>query len=67
MIRLIRKSNSLMLLISNAYAFESVKLLLCLFSKTLSLLILIKMRKKLEKTQPGHPTSSTPRAARVPA
>ena len=58
MIRLIRKSGSLMLLISNAYAFESVKLLLHLFSKTLSLLILIKTRNKLEKIQLSHPTTS---------
>lgn len=49
MMRLIRKSNSLMLLISNASAFESVKLLLHLFSETSSLLILIKRRNKLEK------------------
>lgn len=47
-----------MLLISNVYAFESVKLLLHLFSKTLSLLILIKTRNKLEKIQLSHPTTS---------
>lgn len=34
MIRLIRKSNSLMPLISNAYTLESLKLLLHLFPKT---------------------------------
>lgn len=47
-----------MLLISNVYAFESVRLLLHLFSKTLSLLILIKTRNKLEKIQLSHPTTS---------
>lgn len=48
-----------MLLISNAHAFESVELLLRWFSKTLSLLILRKMRNELEKAQLSHSTIGT--------
>lgn len=38
-------------LISNAYAFKSLKMLPRLFSKTISLYIVIKMKNKLEEAE----------------